>query len=114
MAAARSRGSTGLIFASASRRRGSVYRVRLAAGRRGICLGKLLQPNRTMATTPLDRHTINDDRRAQFGTPGRLIAFVCECGDPECHEAVILTAGEYDARQPRPILRPGHTRRPAA
>ncbi|HSL64209.1 MAG TPA: hypothetical protein VK874_06070 [Gaiellaceae bacterium] len=63
-----------------------------------------------MDTVRIDRRTINDDRRRQFGTPGRPIAFVCECGDPDCREGVILTGAEYDALKPRPIVRRGHER----
>ncbi len=51
---------------------------------------------------------MNDDRRSRFGTPGRTIALLCECGDPLCHATVLLRADEYEARRPERILHPSH------
>ncbi len=57
-----------------------------------------------------ERRRINDDRQRLFGRGdrARLIAFVCECGDPDCHRTVLLSVSEYDARRPAPILAGGH------
>lgn len=43
-----------------------------------------------------NRRALNDDRRRVFGE-SRAIAFLCECGDPECRAAVVLTPRQYDA-----------------
>lgn len=55
-----------------------------------------------------DRQRLNADRRRRFGTDGRTLALLCECGDPDCGRAVLLTAEEYDRRRPGPILHPEH------
>jgi len=54
------------------------------------------------------RRRFNDDRRRLFGAAGRLIAFVCECGDPHCHDSVLLTAADYEARRPGLIVHDRH------
>lgn len=54
------------------------------------------------------RQRMNDDRRRRFGTPGRTLALLCECGDPTCHETVLLSADEYEARRPDLLLHPSH------
>ena len=54
------------------------------------------------------RPHMNDDRRRRFGTGGRVLALVCECGDPSCRRTVLLTAEEYDAVRPGPVLHPEH------
>jgi hypothetical protein len=53
--------------------------------------------------------TVNDQRRALFGRPGRLIVFVCECRRRDCIKGVMLSADEYDALRPAPILAEGHS-----
>ena len=54
------------------------------------------------------RQRMNADRRRRFGTPGRTLALLCECGDPSCHRTVLLSAAEYDARRPGAIVHPEH------
>lgn len=56
------------------------------------------------------RRKINDDRRRIFGhgDPGRVIAFVCECGAPTCNRTVQLTAAAYAAVRPEQILHSTH------
>jgi hypothetical protein len=44
---------------------------------------------------------VNDGRRRIFELEGRLIAFVCECGQPGCTRTIVLTDAEYDARRSR-------------
>jgi hypothetical protein len=62
-----------------------------------------------MHTDLPDRHRhLNEDRRRAFGTRGRMIAFVCECSDPFCLAAVLLSPEAYDARRPGPVLHPAH------
>ncbi|MGZ4388774.1 MAG: hypothetical protein ACXVZL_05280 [Gaiellaceae bacterium] len=39
---------------------------------------------------------MNEDRRRVFGS-SHAIAFLCECRDPECRAAVVLTPGQFDA-----------------
>jgi hypothetical protein len=44
------------------------------------------------------RQLINGNRFQLFGSnPDRLIAFICECGDADCHDTVLLTAAEYQS-----------------
>jgi len=50
----------------------------------------------------------NDDRRRIFGGSDRLIAFVCECADPECRQTVPLTEAQYDQRRPGLIVADRH------
>jgi hypothetical protein len=57
------------------------------------------------------RLELNADRRRRFGTPGRTLALLCECGDASCHRTLLLTAEEYDARRPGPVIHPAHTER---
>jgi hypothetical protein len=54
------------------------------------------------------RRDFNDDRRRIFGGANRLIAFICECADPDCRNTVLLTQDEYDARRPELILHEDH------
>jgi hypothetical protein len=54
------------------------------------------------------RRALNEDRRSRFGEPGRLISFVCECGDPTCRRTVVLTPEEYDAQGPGRLLHAEH------
>jgi hypothetical protein len=55
------------------------------------------------------RRWFNDDRKRAFGGASeRVIAFVCECSDPDCRESVILTEAEYDLLRPGLIVRDGH------
>lgn len=63
-----------------------------------------------MAATPFQTslRAVNDQRRELFGSSGRLIVFVCECIDPGCAEGVMLSAQDYDACRPGPILARGH------
>ncbi|HEY6032042.1 MAG TPA: hypothetical protein VIU44_15835 [Gaiellaceae bacterium] len=42
-----------------------------------------------------NRRAMNEDRRRVFGS-SRAIAFLCECRDPECRAAVVLTPGQFD------------------
>jgi hypothetical protein len=59
----------------------------------------------------IDRKQANDLRRDTFGTqPDRMIVFVCECDDAGCREAVLLTAADYDAVRPAPVVRAEHAR----
>jgi hypothetical protein len=51
---------------------------------------------------------VNEQRRQLFGHPDRLIAFVCECSDGACTDAVVLTAEQYDARRPGAVVAEGH------
>ena len=37
------------------------------------------------------------DLEEGFGSPGGLLHFVCECGDAECTERVLLTKEEYES-----------------
>jgi hypothetical protein len=55
-----------------------------------------------------ERRRFNDDRRRQFSTSGRPIAFVCECADGGCRTTVPLTPEEYDVRRPGPIVDASH------
>jgi hypothetical protein len=54
------------------------------------------------------RPQLNADRRRRFGEAGRTLALLCECGELECRRTVLLTAEEYDAVRPGPILHPDH------
>lgn len=54
---------------------------------------------------PSSRRTFNDGRLRLFATtPGRLIAFVCECDSPDCTMTVRLTPEQYAERRGAPIL----------
>ena len=45
------------------------------------------------------RRRLNQDRQRLFGTQEqRTIAFLCECGDEECCETVLLTSSDFDTR----------------
>ena len=60
-----------------------------------------------------DRREINDFRWRAFGgdDPDKLVAFICECGDPQCHSTALLTGREYEQRRATdaaPIVCPGH------
>ena len=54
------------------------------------------------------RRRFNEDRKRVFGGSARLIAFICECSNPECHETVMLTEAEYDLVRPGLVVRDGH------
>ena len=54
------------------------------------------------------RPRLNADRRRHFGQPGRMLALVCECADPECHNTVLISAEDYDSIRPALVLYPGH------
>ena len=54
------------------------------------------------------RNLINRDRLRLFGDANRGIAFICECPDPECRRTIVLTAAEYESRQPELLLHPSH------
>ena len=54
------------------------------------------------------RPQMNADRRRRFGETGRTLALLCECGEAECRRTVLLSAAEYDAARPGPILHPDH------
>lgn len=43
-----------------------------------------------------NRRALNEDRRRLFAA-SRAIAFLCECDDPDCRAAVVLTPAQYDA-----------------
>ena len=51
---------------------------------------------------------MNEDRYRVFHDANREIAFICECTDPECRQAVVLTPAEYQALRPGLVLYPGH------
>jgi hypothetical protein len=60
-----------------------------------------------------DRREINDFRWRVFGGggPDKLVAFICECPDPECRSTALLTVREYEQRRASddaPIVYPGH------
>jgi hypothetical protein len=63
-----------------------------------------------VAATPFQNslRTVNDQRRALFGGSDRLIVFVCECSERRCIEGMMLSASEFDARRPDPILADRH------
>jgi hypothetical protein len=50
----------------------------------------------------------NDDRLRAFRDKQALIAFVCECEDRDCCRTVLLSAAEFEARRPQPILHESH------
>jgi hypothetical protein len=54
------------------------------------------------------RRASNEGRRHFFGTTSPVIAFVCECDRDACFETAKLSAAEYDAIRPGPILAPSH------
>jgi len=54
------------------------------------------------------REQLNDDRRRRFGSPGRTLALLCECGASDCHRTVLLSAEDYDRIRPAPIVHPDH------
>jgi hypothetical protein len=59
----------------------------------------------------VDRREVNEFRLQAFGREDdRVIAFICECGDPMCYRTVVLTRSVYDElrRQEKPILFPSH------
>jgi hypothetical protein len=56
------------------------------------------------------RRTLNDNRRLLFAA-SPLIAFVCECADPDCYATVPLAADRFDLLRQAPphlLLAPGH------
>ena len=54
------------------------------------------------------RMRLNDDRRRRFGQEARLLALLCECGDPDCRRTVLLSREQYDDLRPAPVLHPEH------
>ena len=72
----------------------------------GLAVGGGRKVNRAKSD---ERRKINDSRQQLFGRrdSGRLIAFVCECGDPECHRTVPLSGSDYAAHRPGLILADG-------
>ena len=59
----------------------------------------------------IERREVNEFRLRAFGREAdRLIAFICECADPNCRRAVTLTGAAYDdlRAQGKPILFPAH------
>lgn len=54
------------------------------------------------------RRLSNIGRREIFGLTQPQIAFVCECERSACYETVLLTAAEYDALRPGPVVTPAH------
>ena len=66
-----------------------------------------------MPLTDENRRAMNEDRRRVFGS-SRAIAFLCECRDPECRAAVVLTPGQFDAvvAAADVLLRAGHEAAP--
>ena len=59
----------------------------------------------------IDRREVNEFRLRTFGREDdRMIAFICECADPDCRRAVVLRRATYDdlRRQGKPILFPAH------
>jgi hypothetical protein len=63
-----------------------------------------------VAATPFQSNlrSVNDQRRDLFGGSHRLIVFVCECSQRRCIDGVLLSAEDFDARRPGPILADGH------
>lgn len=45
------------------------------------------------------RKRLNVNRRHLFDVGDRPIAFVCECGSPDCAQTVVLTPSGYDERR---------------
>jgi hypothetical protein len=59
----------------------------------------------------MERSSINDQRIAKVGSDTqRSVALVCECADPTCQRAVVLTPPAFAAlrTEGKPILFPGH------
>jgi hypothetical protein len=77
-------------------------------------LERIASPSREGSTAEPDavhcelRQALNADRRRRFGSSGRLLALVCECGELSCHQTVLMTPEQYDAQQPGLILHPSH------
>jgi len=57
-----------------------------------------------------DRGTAANVFRARVFGADRAgpIAFVCECGDPDCCRTVILTVDEYNQRRPGLLIHDDH------
>ena len=62
----------------------------------------MTEPSNNMAAR------LNEDRRRRFGTSGRPLALVCECGDRDCLRTVLLSPDEYDTLRPAAVLHPEH------
>jgi len=59
----------------------------------------------------MDHREVNEFRLRTFGREDdRMIAFICECADPDCCRTVAVTRATYDdlRRQGKPILFPTH------
>jgi hypothetical protein len=55
---------------------------------------------------------MNMNRLQLFATDGaRVIAFICECGDGDCRETVLLTGPQFEARTADGdlVVHPGHS-----
>jgi hypothetical protein len=73
-----------------------------------LLLGQERTPNLAYEAEAHPRRRFNEDRKRVFGGSERLIAFICECSDPDCRETVMLTERQYDARRPGLVVRDGH------
>ena len=73
-----------------------------------LLLGRERTRNLAYEAEAHPRRRFNEDRKRVFGGSERLIAFICECSDPECRETVMLTEREYDALRPGLLVRDGH------
>ena len=62
------------------------------------------QPDQYLQTHRELRRALNADRRQQFGDSGRLLALICECGDPLCHATILMSARAFDAHGDAPIV----------
>jgi hypothetical protein len=72
------------------------------------------EPDDTDLLSEVNAHVHEVARRFEGVDPGpERWKFTCECGAPDCREAVSLTLAEYEARRAagRPVLAPGHRRR---
>ena len=55
------------------------------------------------------RMSTNIYRARVFGTDaGRVIAFICECEDPDCRRTIMLTLEEYNGVRPALLLHEDH------
>ena len=73
-----------------------------------LLLGQERTPKLAYEAEAHPRRRFNEDRKRVFGGSERLIAFICECSDPECRETVLLTERQYDALRPGLLVRDGH------
>ena len=63
-----------------------------------------------MAVNADIRRRLNDHRRRLFDDTAGEIAFLCECADPTCTRAVVLSPADFDSFRDRAavLLYPGH------